>query len=263
VVANWADPQIRQFTHPPRAQCRTPSAVSSFVLHETQGSIPWKPFRRDFLNDTRKLSVHLYADVDGRIIQHNDLVEVTWHGSQYNRGSIGIEIVAPVLPSIVETVRRQAANLTFPLSRQLGLEPYRTITTNWMQRRRDNPSHAYVLPPIDQLEGVAKLIGWLTDPSVGHGLAIPRRWVGEQVAGAFTLRGASFATPQPGVIGHAQFKNTKDDGLFAAVYCWLRLQAQGGRGLSPADAYAAATQLLATGGGGGSDPNVIDLSRYR
>ena len=258
VVANWADRSVRPFTNPARPQCRRPASVVSFVLHETQGSIPWKPFRRDFLNDTRHLSVQMYADVDGRIIEHNDLVEVLWHGAPFNYVSIGIEIVAPVLPANQATVQRQAANLSFPLSRQLGLEPYRTIPTGWMQRRRDNPSRAYVLPPIDQMEGVAKLIGWLTDPSAGHGLNIPRRWVGDRGDGSFVLRGGSaFARAQPGVIGHAQFKETKDDGLFAALYCWLRLVARNGQGLAPADAYAASMTLLSGASG------TVNVTPYR
>ena len=258
VVANWADRSVRPFTHPTRAQCRRPAAITSFVLHETQGSIPWGPFRRDYLNDQRRLSVQLYADVDGRILQHNDLVELLWHGSQYNQVSIGVEIVAPVLPSIRGTVLRQAAKLTFPLSRQLGLEPYRTITTGWMQRRTDNPTRSYVLPPIDQLEGVTRLIALLTDPSAGHGLAIPRRWVGDRGDGTFVVRGgAAFARPQPGIIGHAQFVETKDDGAFAALYTWLRIAARSGQGLDPKTSYETAVRLL-TGAG-----RTVDVSAYR
>jgi hypothetical protein len=258
VVANWADRSVRPFTHPSRARCRRPAAITSFVLHETQGSIPWGPFRRDYLNDQRRLSVQLYADVDGRILQHNDLVEELWHGSQYNGVSIGIEIVAPVLPSICGTVLRQAARRSFPMSRQLGLEPYRLIGTGWMQRRTDNPTRSYVLPPIDQLEGVTRLVAFLTDPAAGHGLAIPRRWVGDRGDGTFVVRGGSaFARPQPGIIGHAQFSETKDDGAFAALFTWLRIVARGGRGLDPSTAYDAATRLL-TGAG-----RTVDISSYR
>jgi hypothetical protein len=256
MVTNWAAAKVRQFTNPRRATCRRPQAVQAFVFHETQGTIPWRPGRRDYLNNTRGLSVQMYADVDGRIFQHNDLVEVAWHGAPFNQVSVGIEIVAPILPTI--NVRSQAAKLTLPLSQQLGLEPYRTITTTWMQRRREkNPNREYVLPPIDQVEGVAQLVQFLTDPSGRHGLAIPRQWIGDPGDGTFILRGGSrLARPTPGLIAHAQFKNTKDDGLFAALYCWLRLAARSGAGMQPGDAYTAAERLLSAGTAGTGEDKI-------
>jgi len=89
------------YWHMPSKHLRTRRKdVRMIVLHHTagegNGTAVFKTLQK------RGLSVHFTVDADGRVIQHADLDNVTFHAGGANDESIGIEIVnrgvAPALP---------------------------------------------------------------------------------------------------------------------------------------------------------------------
>ena len=74
--------------------------IRAIVLHHTAGEGNGTGIFNTLVK--RRLSVHFTIDSDGRIIQHADMADVTFHGGETNEWSVGIEItnrgVPPCLP---------------------------------------------------------------------------------------------------------------------------------------------------------------------
>jgi hypothetical protein len=194
--------------------------VNEIVLHETV-TRSWKA-TVEVLRQ-RKLSVHLIVDADGAVYQHGDLRDdLLWHASEHNPTSVGIEVVAPYDPRLLKPG-----------------DPWTTvIDAPWAHRGK------YVVPTPEQAEATVHLVRWLTSD---RGLSIPRTWQG--LRGACMAMGRVAATG-PGIYAHAYFNH--GDGLWLALYAWLRLEAR----LEPHPAYDAATGLAR--GARGS----VDLTPY-
>jgi hypothetical protein len=235
LVRNWASPDVEQFesnspTYRPLA------TITGVVLHETRGpAVDWAPAVKQALEAREGLAIHGYINTDGSLIQHMDLTELLQHGGYFNSHSIGFEIINPMIPGAEHADRN-------------------VIPATWDSGK--NAVGQYLVPPLIQLEGLVNLLRWLRGPP----LNIPARWPGVR-----STRSGNFFVVVPqgsglegggrlnGVIGHGQYiRQGKSDGIFPALYCWLRIEA----GLRPEDAHERAMKLL-------SEPDVteIDLTR--
>lgn len=243
-VKNWAAKDVAQFAEAPPLY-RPPGAVIGVILHETRGMlVKWSPdVRQNLVNRDGALAVHGYVDRDGTLYQHNDLVERVQHSRLYSAATLGFEIISPMLDNRVERQSRATRAL------------YERIPTVW---DHEGAGH-YLVPPIEQLEGVVALVTWLTSPS--SPLSIPRRWVklierdGRRLMAVRPAREDARLVVE-GIAGHGQLQRDKSDGVFAALYCWLRLEA----GLEAGAAFDEAKRLLQQRSI--AQTLAVDLTRY-
>lgn len=159
----------------------------------------------------RGLGVHLIVGYDGTVYQHADLFDdETWHASEHNPMSVGIEVVNPFEKQYLPHLNPPWEN---------------SIEVPWVG------SNPYIVPTPEQSESVCRLLDWLVSSS---GLSIPRRWVG--IEGTKLRMGR---LPEsglgPGLYAHRYFADHQD-GSWLLLYAWLRLEV----GLPPERAYAEA-----------------------
>lgn len=208
-ASNYLDPSQPRFRSRPRWDA-PPTAI---VVHESVTRS-----RDDVMKVLvqRGLGVHLVVDADGTVTQHADLADdIVIHGGNYNRSSIGIEIINPYYADLLKP------NLPWT----------QTIAAAWAHKGR------YVLPTEAQAETLARLVDWITSPGGGNLTGIPRRWMGLSAQGLRMGPMASAARPTPGIFAHHYFAHA--DGAWLLLYCCLRLTGQ----CSAADAYAHAVAL--------------------
>ena len=184
--------------------------VVEIISHETV-TRSWADTVR--VLQVQKLGVHLIVDEHGAVAQHADLAaDMTWHASQHNGPSVGIELVNPYVPE------------------------YMPAGGPWKDVLDPCPWAAggkYVLPLPAQAETLAQLVGWLTSPA--STLPIPLWWpTFDGNAIAMSRVAASAAPPNPGVQAHCTFGHA--DGPLLVLYLFLRLEL----GLSAQDAFAQA-----------------------
>ena len=172
------------------------------------------------------VSIQVVVDRDGDVIQHNDLVDKLWHaGSDRNEQSIGIEVVNPVTDDDLD---------------------WSSFSPAWTL------SDEYIRPEKDQTEAVAQLVEWLTADD--RDLDIDRSWPGlDAENGRFLLDNTKYTDEEKsGVWAHAHEASNRTDGYFNALYTWLRLDANGGEGLSQDEAWTATLELCDEDREGGS-----------
>lgn len=182
--------------------------VTEVILHET---VTQSASATVAVLQQRGLGVHFIIGYDGTIYQHADLLDdETWHASEHNPMSVGIEVVNPFEEKYLPKVNPPWEN---------------AIDVPWTN---NNP---YVVPTPDQSESVCQLLNWLTTSS---GLSIPRTWVGME---GTALRMGRLPTSElgPGIYAHRYFSD-HPDGSWLVLYAWLRLEAQ----LDPVTAYGEA-----------------------
>ncbi|WP_437371099.1 N-acetylmuramoyl-L-alanine amidase [Maribacter litoralis] len=231
-VRNWSDDEIFHFTVPSRVNCRGPLDTHMIVLHETSFST-WHLNRPSQLQNNRGLSVNAYILQDGTVIQCNDLVDQMSHaGGSYNTHSFGFEIVNGTVPRFDPTRVDE------------GFE------TSWAGRdvvegTVHNPDRIYIPPTVDSLEAAANLMRYLTEPTAVHSLTIPRVWPGVSETNVFSVRtDRSIRSTSRGIVGHGQYSGTRYGGIFPTLWCWLRIEGDGGNGFSVADSTSIARNLL-------------------
>ncbi len=228
-VKNFKDPSVYRFVNKKRTR-----PVTEFVVHETvtntwQETVRVLQPKSESNPGGRGLGVHLIADADGTMYQHADLAQdVTWHGSQHNDMSVGVETVNPFLPRY---------------EHKGGLWTDVISNAPWALEGR------YLVPTPQQAESVSRTIDWITSPDAR--LAIPRTWRGLRgsVMAMGPFREAS--VPAPGIYAHHYFGH--GDGSWLVLYAWLRLEAK----LSPEDARAEAIRLAT-----GAQQSGVDLSSH-
>lgn len=230
-IVNFSSPGVVRF----RNGKRGPSVhVSEVVLHETVTTSAKSTV--DVLLQ-RGLGVHLIVGPDGVVAQHADLQDdVTWHGSQHNGASVGIEVVNPYEPRFLPKNGPWTACIEAP----------------WCASQKDHDGvRRYVLPTPAQVEATALVVNWLTSAASAP-LAIPQLWPGLQHTQRLAFgRVPADAHAAPGVHAHMYWDHA--DGAWLVLYAWLRFEA----GLGPEEAYAAA-DLRATG----ASAKGVDLSDY-
>ena len=197
--------------------------VVQLVMHETSGPVCSGADRvaHNMRNSSRTISIHFIIDADGTVYQYGDLAYVMFHSRPaHNAVSIGIEMIHP-------------AN--------------RSPCASSYSNQRINNAHwaegtSYSIPPLVQVEAVAKLIQWLTSDAAG--LAIPRRWIGvRQNQMAMNRIEGTQNSRQPGIYAHTYWHHS--DGAWPLLYSWLRIEA----GLRAEEAYANAIRRSPTGPG--------------
>lgn len=264
-VTNWSgtndDEDVYHYTDSPSSEnCRSPSDITEVVIHESTSSdwdrararrkemvymlqdedgnwyVPddweaggeYKP-KTDY-SDTdgvgSAVSIQVVVKRDGDVVQHNDLVDKLWHaGSDRNEQSIGIEVVNPVTDDDLD---------------------WSSFSPAWTL------SGDYIRPDKDQTEAVAQLVEWLTADA--RDLDIDRSWPGlDEENGRFLLDNTKYTDEEKsGIWAHAHEDSNRTDGYFNALYSWLRLEANGGEGLSQEEAWTATLDLCDEDRSGGS-----------
>lgn len=201
---------------------RTPD-VTEVIIHET---VTQSAAATVAVLQQRGLGVHLIVGYDGIVYQHADLLDdETWHASEHNPMSVGIETVNPFEKKFLPKVNPPWEN---------------EIEVPWTS---DNP---YIVPTPEQSESVCLLLDWLVTSS---GLSIPRTWVGMEGT-ALHMNRRAVSEMGPGIYAHRYFAD-HEDGSWLVLYAWLRLEAK----LDPQTAYAEALRR-ATGAG------IVELGDY-
>lgn len=238
-LRNWADPGVLQFSNPRPGsagfRCRPLTGVDEFVIHETAGN---PPFNQQNLDD-RGLSIHFVIHDDGRLTQHNDVVERLIHGNQHNPRSIGVEIVNRIRPI-----------------------PAGWPTDQIVEHRQGKGTRRITIPSQTQCETLVTLLRHLVDESI-----VPDTWMGHFSMGGreyvyFQPR-ASLGARSPGVYAHDFFR-AHDDGKFPYLYAWLRMGSS--KGYGPDDAYRVAKALCEAAAyrkvGKNDYPLVVDVTAH-
>lgn len=193
-----------------RNQTRTAKEVTEVVIHETVTQ-SWQATVA--VLQERGLGVHLIVSYDGTVYQHADLAEdETWHASEHNPMSVGIETVNPFEKQYLPKLNPPWEN---------------SIQVPWVG---DNP---YIVATPEQSESVCQVIDWLSSPA--STLSIPKNWIGLQGGQSMFMNRMKVSEQGPGIYAHRYFADHQD-GPWLVLYTWLRLVAQ----LDPATAYAEA-----------------------
>ncbi len=226
-IRNWAtDAAVANLRNAPRPPGER---VVEIISHETV-TRSWADTVR--VLQLQHLGVHLIVDEHGQVCQHADLAtDMTWHASQHNGPSVGIELVNPYVPE------------------------YMPAGGPWKDVLDPCPWAAggkYVLPLPAQAETLAQLVGWLTSPA--STLPIPLAWpTFDGHAVAMGRVAACERPPVPGVIPHMAFAHA--DGPWLVLYLFLRLEL----GLCAQDAYGHASALAVRATAPGYLADVSDL----
>ena len=208
VVRNFHDPNVHRFS----GRNRPGRAVTELIIHET---VTRSVEDTISVLERRRLGVHILVAPDGRVTQHGDLAHDRLpHARGHNLASVGIEVVTPYHPHLLEP----------------GLPWVRVIDAPWAEGGK------YVLPTTEQAEATAKLVRWLTSPA-GEGLSIPRTWIGLDAGQLAMGRVPGAGKRRPGIYAHTYWNHA--DGAWIVLYCWLRIEA----GLAPCRAYETAAKL--------------------
>lgn len=205
VVQNFRMPGLPSLRNQARRGSPTEVVVHETVTQSARATV-------DVLQ-RRGLGVHLIVGYDGIVYQHADLLDdETWHGSEHNAASVGIETVNPV-------EKRYLPSLNPPWGN--------TIDVPWVN---NNP---YVVPTPEQSESVCLLLEWMSSPA--STLSIPRTWRGMEGQSLHMGR-MPVSQMGPGLYAHRYFSKDHPDGSWLILYAWLRLEAK----LDPLTAYAEA-----------------------
>jgi hypothetical protein len=197
--------------------------VTEVIVHET---VTQSAAATVAVLQQRGLGIHIIVGYDGTVYQHADLLDdETWHASEHNPMSVGVEVVNPF-------EKKYLPHLNPPWENEIHVP--------WVG---NNP---YVVPTPVQSEAVCTLLNWLTTES---GLSIPRVWVGMEGASLHMNR-LPMSELGPGLYAHRYFADHQD-GSWLLLYAWLRLEAR----LDPAAAYTEAMRRAV-----GVD--AVDLSDY-
>jgi hypothetical protein len=208
-----------------RNQARTVKDVTEVVIHETVTQ-SWQATVA--VLQERGLGVHMIVSYDGTVYQHADLAsDETWHASEHNPMSVGIETVNPFEKQYLPKLNPPWSN---------------TLDVPWVG---DNP---YIVATPAQSESVCQVIDWLSSPA--STLSIPKNWIGLQGGKSMFMNRMKISEQGPGIYAHRYFADHQD-GPWLVLYAWLRLVAQ----LDPATAYAEALRRAV-----GVDN--VDLSDY-
>jgi len=195
-----------------RARTRLTDAI---VIHESAGPNPEKRMRAN------RWGTHFVLHRDGRVCQHNDVLDKLSHATGMNDRSVGIEIVNRYYPKAS----------TPPVAK---IDP-----ACWAHKG------AYLLPSQAQAEACAAIVGALTNVSIddprepGHlGLSVPRLFAGwDPDQERFWLVQKPGAWYHSGVSPHCHsIRPSRADGPFLALYCFLRLA----KGLDAIEAWEGA-----------------------
>ena len=216
-VNNWIDHEPGDYRF---VNKRRTGPVTEIVVHETVTCNQMQTLRvlappSKTNPGGRDLGVHFIVAPDGVVFQNGDaLDDLTWHASQHNGPSIGIEVVNPYEPRLMQSGG-----------------PFKTVlSAPWAA------GGEYVVPTIESAETVKKMIEFFTTPreNMPPRLQIPLKWIG-LINGRMALgRVAMAAKTSPGIYAHMYFEHA--DGSWLLLYAWLRIAA----GLSSTDAYAVA-----------------------
>jgi hypothetical protein len=191
---------------------RTPE-VTEVVVHET---VTQSAAATVAVLQQRGLGVHFIVGYDGTVYQHADLLDdETWHASEHNPMSVGIEVVNPFEKQYLPHLNPVWVN---------------ELDVPWA-------SSTYVVPTPEQSEATCLLLQWLMSPS--SGLSIPHTGVGLD---GTVLRMGRLPESElgPGIYAHRYFADHQD-GSWPVLYAWLRIEA----GLTPEYAYAEALRRAA------------------
>lgn len=228
---NWQSDSVHHFTEDTPLDCRDPADVEQFVLHETQ-TPDWTMDRQERHEEgSENLGIQLVVLHGGEVYVHNDVVEEANQAGDLNATSFGVEIVTPYFQEYVDDESR-----------------WETIeNTGWLSKTYYRPTH-------DQLESVSYLVDWFAT-SDRHDLGVTDDWLGfesdvtdtddEDRDGFRMWYGIGSTDPDPGIWAHTHMETTsrRVDGLFPALYTWLRLEAND-TGLAADAALEAAVDLV-------------------
>lgn len=173
--------------------------------------------------------VHLMADSDGELVQHNDLAtETVIHARDHNSNAIGVEVVSPYYGKLWRKSQPWPG----------------VIETKWAHRR------SYVLPTRAQLETACRFVQAITEVQAGN-VFVPRSFPGvkSSISGKTSVHmglipglSRDFVRSSPGIWAHGYTEHS--DGFFPVLYCYLVI----GAGLSYDEAFDESVRL-ATGAG--------------
>jgi hypothetical protein len=253
-VTNWSgtndDEDVYHFTQTPSTpNCRSPSDVTEVVLHEP-GANDWSKSRARRMEQNGDVGIQLAVERNGDIVQHNDVVDDLWHaGGTRNNRSVGVEIVNDGSSGDSDSTGVAKNGMEVP----------------WL-------NDTYYPPRQEQVEAVAQLLKWLTGSS--RSLGIARNWPGlDETNDRFLFnelwnKNAMYGENEDisGIWAHAWEDSDRTDGIFTALYTWLRLKANGGSGMTQSEAWSAVKNLCKEGTG----PSVtedkgqrwVDVSEY-
>jgi hypothetical protein len=233
-VNNWIDHEPGDYRFKNR---RRTTPVTEIVVHETVTCNQMSTLRvlqppSKSNPGGRDLGVHFIVEHDGVVYQNGDaLDDMTFHASQHNGPSIGIEVVNPYEPRF----------------RKADGPWQKTIHAPWAAGGQ------YVVPTQESAEALKKLLEFFTTAREGmpDRLQVPLRWVGLKDGRMALGRVAGAEKLSPGIYAHMYFEHA--DGSWLLLYAWLRMVA----GLGPNQAYDEAVSRAMNAASVGAD--VADL----
>jgi hypothetical protein len=236
----------------PNHPVRSPQNIIQIVLHETAG---WAQ-----IGAGAGLSVHFTIGPNGTVYQHNDIAEECAHASELNPRSVGIEFTnwGPFFVGQKGAPPLAPSNSSAPLTDlqteavvgPVVKEDRERVPILWLNGNKGNGTTGdyCVLPPAQQLEALAKLVGWLTGGPLAAAIDAPPLWRQLQdhpdptkrkrpdpylfemsQDPAWTKSDAGWTGIPPATLGgifvHRQFSQHQD-GAVQGLYTWLRLNRQ-------------------------------------
>ena len=166
------------------------------TLHENAGSI-----NRDMLYawlQKKGYGYHIIIDPYGITTQHADLWSKLWHGGRMNNFGIGICLLNPYYPKLVDTMEEKRL--------------YEIIQAEWWTHCSPRKVRLYARPTNAQLETLAKLVPFLCE-WLGVPYVFPTENLNRQqrkIKNWLIPR----TRPEPGVIAHRDYSRHAD-GRFA------------------------------------------------
>lgn len=223
LVRNFRDPSVHRFHN----ATRTPPIANAIILHETV-TTSWESTVN--VLKQRGLGVHFIVDSDGKVYQHADAyTDIMWHGTLFNRTSVGIEVVNPYEPRFLPKGGSAWGDAI--------------IDAPWAA----GDARKYVVPTPSQAEAASKLVDFLSSARANP-IAVPQHWPGFQGSSRLSFgRIKADASPNPGIHAHMYFGH--GDGAWLVLYSWLRLEV----GLTPEDAWGKAVELATGASSAGPD----------
>lgn len=192
ICTNFFDHHEMRFRHRQRKH-----TLQHLVIHETAGTSA-KGCKRTL--QRKGLGVQLIIARNGRLSCHGDLLlDVMSHAGRLNKTSIGIEVVNPYAPKFCRP--------------EYG--PYSYKKAEWWTWCPNKKDRRYVLPTVDQLSTLRKLVPWLC-AKLEIPYMFPTRHLNKKqprIPGAW--RGS---IPRPGIIAHRDFGINRADGRFLLEY---------------------------------------------
>ena len=165
---------------------------TNIVIHENAGSINRTQLAA-WLNK-KGFGYHLIIDPDGNTTQHADLAFALWHGGKLNKRSVGICVLNPYYPRLVNTKEER--------------EYFEIIPAKWWTHCSPKSDRRYSKPTEAQIETLEKLIPFLCTV-LDIPCTYPTKHLNRRQRKIKNWR-IPYVYPGPGIVAHGDYSRHAD-----------------------------------------------------